>query len=75
LELVRARLAYATKALMELSERHKGVQVFFPFDSLCGSGSCAIFADDVMLYSDDNHLAGAGSRYLARSYRFGSHGE
>ena len=49
---------------LKVAQEHGDLDILYPHEILCSSGSCEISTGETLLYSDDDHLTVAGTRLL-----------
>jgi peptidoglycan/LPS O-acetylase OafA/YrhL len=69
-EKVDERQAAYRRVVSALLVEFPKLKTFDPVRSLCNQATCSAVSDGKLLYSDDNHLSPAGSRFVAGAFDF-----
>jgi hypothetical protein len=67
-EQAAARRAAHVAQLARLSEHHRRLRVFDPFDLICPGATCEIDRAGVLMYRDSHHLSLRGSELVGRKF-------
>ncbi|MCH5277323.1 MAG: acyltransferase [Desulfovibrionaceae bacterium] len=67
-QMLRKDVYQHQKEYLDLLKEIKGAEIINGLDVFCPNGKCIMFdADEMPLYSDDDHLSVNGSRYLVKN--------